>query len=104
MGDFGSKYSKIRPTKDRRHDPMTRKEFNIQQDNNDIVNHAEDKILLQENNKVSAEEEAHENIESELDEDDLYNIDKMSLDEKNKRQNDVNMRLEEKLKIYMRLK
>ena len=83
---------------------MTRKEFNIQQDNNDIVNHAEDKILLQENNKVSAEEEAHENIESELDEDDLYNIDKMSLDEKNKRQNDVNMRLEEKLKIYMRLK
>ena len=83
---------------------MTRKEFNIQQDNNDIVNHAEDKILLQENNKVSAEEEAHENIESELDEDDLYHIDKMSLDEKNKRQNDVNMRLEEKLKIYMRLK
>ena len=59
---------------------------------------------MQENNKVSAEEEAHENIESELDEDDLYHIDKMSLDEKNKRQDDVNMRLEEKLKIYMRLK
>ena len=51
-----------RPTKDRRHDPATRNKFNIQKDNNDIVNHAVDEILLQENNKVSAESEIYENI------------------------------------------
>ena len=28
LGDFGSKYVKIRPTKDRGHDPIPRNEFN----------------------------------------------------------------------------
>ena len=41
-----------------------------------------DEIFLWENNKVSAEEEAHENIEYDFYENDLYQIDNMSLDEK----------------------
>ena len=82
MGDFGSKYSKIRPTKDRRNDPTTINKFNIQQDNNAIGNHAVDETILQGNNKVSAEAEEPENIESEIYENGLYQIDNMSLDDK----------------------
>ena len=41
-----------------------------------------DEIFRQENNKVSAESEAHKNIESDIDENDLYQIDNMSLDDK----------------------
>ena len=41
-----------------------------------------DEILLQKNNKVSAEDESHENIESYLDENDLYHIYNISLDDK----------------------
>ena len=43
-------------------DTATINKFNIQQENNYFVNHAEDDILLQERNKVSDEAEAHENI------------------------------------------
>ena len=53
LGDFGFEYSKNRPTKDRENDTKTEKKFNRQQDNNDIINHAMDEIILQENNKVS---------------------------------------------------
>ena len=74
MGDFVSKYSKSTPTKDHGHNPATRRIFTTQQENYDIVNHAMDEILLQENNKVSAEDESHENIESYLDKNDLYHI------------------------------
>ena len=74
LGDFGSKNSKIRITKDHGHYPTTRKEFNIQKENNDIVNHAADEILLQENNKLSAESESNENIESDIDENDINQI------------------------------
>ena len=81
MGDFGSKYSKIRPSKDCGHDTSNRNKFNRQQDNNDIVNHAVDDINLQEK-KASAESESHENIESEIDGKNLYHIDNMSLDKK----------------------
>ena len=41
-----------------------------------------DEIFPQENIKFSAEEEAHENIESEIYENDLYQIDSMSIDKK----------------------
>ena len=39
-------------------------------------------IILHENNKVSAEAEAHENIDSEIDDNDLYHTDNISLKEK----------------------
>ena len=42
LGDFGSKYAKSRPTKDRRKNPANRNIFNRQQENNAIFNHAVD--------------------------------------------------------------
>ena len=48
LGEFGSKYSKRRPTKARGNDHVTRNKFNRQQDNNAIVNYAVDGIFLQE--------------------------------------------------------
>ena len=69
------------PTKDCGHDPVTRKKCNIQQENNYAVNNEVYEIILQDNNKVSAEAEAHENIYSEIDENNPYQIDSMSLDE-----------------------
>ena len=59
------------------------KKFNKKKENNTIVHQAVDEIILHENNKLSAEYESHENIHSEMDEDDLYEIYSMSLD-KNK--------------------
>ena len=41
-----------------------------------------DEIFLQGNNKVSDEEEAHENIESDFDEKDIYQVDNTNLDDK----------------------
>ena len=75
MGYFDFKYSKIIPTKDCRHDITTRNKFNRQQENNAIFNHEVDEIIMQENNKVNAEDEAHENIDSVVDKNDIYHID-----------------------------
>ena len=54
LGDFGSKYAIIMPTKDHGHNPANINKFNSQKENNDIFNSAVDEILLQENQKVSA--------------------------------------------------
>ena len=78
LGDFGSKYAKIRPTEDRGNDATNRKKFNSQ---HAIVNSSVDEILLQENQKLISEKGEHENIESDFDENDLYQIDNMSLED-----------------------
>ena len=82
LGDLGSNYAKSSPTEDCGHDFANKKKLNRQQDNNAIVNHKLDEILLKGSNKVSVEAESHENIESELNENDLYQIYNMSIDEK----------------------
>ena len=82
MGFFGSKYAKSRPTKDHDNDNKNRNKFNRHQDNNAIVKQSVDGILHQENNKVSAEEEVHKNTKSDFDENNLYQVDNMSLDDK----------------------
>ena len=64
MGDFGSKYSKSRPTKDRGHEPETNKIFIIKKDNNAIVQHAVWDIILKDNKKLSSKYESHGNIDS----------------------------------------
>ena len=55
LRDFGSKYSKIRPTQDRRQDPKKMDKFNRNQDKNDIVQYAVYEIILQGNMKLSVE-------------------------------------------------
>ena len=42
LGNFGYKYAKSRPTKDRGNDPTIINKFNRQKENNDIVNHEVD--------------------------------------------------------------
>ena len=81
MGYFGSKYSKISPTKDRGHDTASKNKFNKQQENNDIVQHVVDKIVLQDRNTLSAEDESHRGNDFEIDENGLYEIDNVSLNE-----------------------
>ena len=84
MGDFVSKYNKVVLLKDRGNDAANRRKFNRQQGNNDIANSAVDKILLQENQKVNADNGAYENIESGFNENKIYQIYNMSLDTKEK--------------------
>ena len=68
--NFGSKYAKSRPNKELRQDPANKNKVEIQQDNNYIVQHAVDEIILQEKN-AKCKYETHENIDSEVDEYDL---------------------------------
>ena len=81
LGDFGSKYAKSRPTKDRENDTTNKKKFNSQQGNNGIVNSSVEEILLHESQKLSADKVSHENIEPDFDESELYQIYNMSLDD-----------------------
>ena len=56
------------------------KTFNRKQEKFSIVKPAADDTILYENNKLSAENGAHEKIYSEIDEDNLYEIDNINLD------------------------
>ena len=78
MSYFGYKYIKIRPTKKRRQEPEFNKKFGKQKDNNAIFQRAVYEILLQEKEKLNLEDETHDSIDDEVDEDELYKIDKMS--------------------------
>ena len=84
LGDFDSKYVKSRPNKDHGHDNVPRKQFNRQQENNSIINSKGDEIILHKNQKVSAEKKAHENVESDFDDNQLYQINNTSLDDTKK--------------------
>ena len=79
LGDFGYKYYKNRPTKDSGHETATKEKFNRQQENNAIVNHVVYGKVLKKKN-VSAEAEAYENIDYEIYNNNLYQIDIISLD------------------------
>ena len=58
LGDFGSNYAKVKPTKDRGNHPVPRKKNNRQQEKNSIVNNLVDFILIDKTQKVSAMREA----------------------------------------------
>ena len=81
LQDFDSKYVKSRPTKDRGNDTIPGKKFKRQQENNAIVNSEVDEMLLHENQKVSDEKEKPEHIESGFNDNKLYQINKMSLED-----------------------
>ena len=51
--------------------PVPRDKFNRQQENNVIVNNVVDEILPRENEKLSVMKEAHENVESDFDDNKL---------------------------------
>ena len=97
LGDFGSNYSKVRPTKYQRQETTIKKNDGRQQENNAIVQHAVDDILLQDKDKLSVEDETHKNIDGEVDEDELYNLEQMVFDEKEWHKS----AFESKLNIYI---
>ena len=81
MGDFGTKYAKVRRTKDHNQDYATRKKSGIHEEKNYIVQHAVDEIILKEKTLLlSVKYETHENIDDEFNEDELYKFDRNSLD------------------------
>ena len=57
--------------------------LNRNKENNAMVQHAVDEIILQENNTLSAKDKSNYNIDSVINEDDLYDIDNTII-EKNK--------------------
>ena len=62
-------------------DPAKMKKFNRNQEKNYIVHNAVDEIILQKNNTLSVEDKTHDNIDHEIDEDYLYEIENIILDE-----------------------
>ena len=61
--DLGTQYAKGRPTKDLSQEPATKNFFVIDQENNAIIQHAVDEILLQEKQKISVKYETHNKID-----------------------------------------
>ena len=94
LGDFGTKYNKEKPTKYHMQEHSTKKSFGRHQDKNTIVKHKFDKIIPQDNKKLIVKYESQENIDDEGNEDDLYDLDKMSLDEKEWRKHAFESELE----------
>ena len=82
LGNFGSKYAKDRPTKYHRKENKTKKKFGRHQENTVIVQHEVDKIIAQEKETLRVKDETHENIDYEVDKEDMYELGKMSLDQK----------------------
>ena len=71
LNDFDNIYTKVRPFKERRKEPATKKEYGKKQYVYDIFQHTVDDIILQEteNEKLSVKSETqhYENTNSEID-------------------------------------
>ena len=82
MGGFGNKYDKGSSSKDRRQEPATKKKFRRHEDNNSIVKHEFDEIILQETKTLSVKYDTHKKRLDEINEDKPYKVNKMSLYDK----------------------
>ena len=82
MGEFGTKYAASQPTKYRGSDPIPGKRFHKKQENHDITNNVVDELQMIESKKVSAvNHEVPEFLEIGYNENDLCQVENMSLDE-----------------------
>ena len=80
--------------------PVPRKIFHKKQENHAIINNVVDEIQMTEPKKVIAvNHEAPYLLESYYNENDLYQVDNMSLDETKEKLNDASMRLNKKVRI-----
>ena len=104
LGDFGSKYAKIRHTDNRGHNHESINKYTRQKYSNTIVNSTVYEIILQEDNKVSPEIEAQDIIESDFDDNYLYRIDNMSQKEKKENLNYISVSLNAKSRSHIILK
>ena len=91
LGDFGYNYIRIITSKDRGHNPVPKNKLNMHQEDNYIVNSAMDEILLHENQMVSSEKEAPENIECDFYDNEIYQVENMSLEDTKYFFNDVSV-------------
>ena len=103
LGYFGSKYVKGNPTNEIGNHTIPIKKFNRHQENNSIVNSMVDEILLHEK-KVSAAKEAPEFLESDYDDNKLYQVDNTAFVETRETLCNVSMRFNANRKINMGLK
>ena len=82
MGGFVTKYAAAQPTKDRGNNPVPRKIFHKKQENHAIINNDVDEILLNKTQKASAvNHEAPNFLENYYDDNDLYQVENMSLED-----------------------
>ena len=81
MRDYGTKCFTSRTIKDCGRNNVRGIKINRQQKNNSIVSNTVDKIPLTENQKRSAATEAPECSDSDYNENDLYQFDKLSIEE-----------------------
>ena len=80
LGKFGTNYTASQPTDDRGRNPIPRKIFHKKQENHAIIINVVDEIQIIEPKKVSAvHNEAPELLESDYDENELYQVENMSL-------------------------
>ena len=81
LGDFGAMYANSKPTKDCGNHPIPREKSNIQPENSVVDNDGVNGILLNETQQVSAAREAPDILNSDCDENDLYQVEKMCLED-----------------------
>ena len=82
LKQFGTKYAAAQSTKYHWNNPVTRKIFQKKQENHAIINYVMDEILFNEPQKVSyVNHEAPEFLDNYKNENDLYQVKNMILDE-----------------------
>ena len=91
MGDFVTKYANSKPTNDHGNHPIQGKKINRHLENNAIINNVVDEILLNETQKLSAVREAPEVLDSDCDENYLYQVEKLILKRLKRNLNDVSV-------------
>ena len=81
---FSTKYATCTPFKERMQEPISKYKFGKKQALNDMVQHSFNEIILGKKFKsiLSVKSETNENIYDNVDENELYKIDKLSLNEK----------------------
>ena len=81
LGNIGFKYVKGKPSNNFKNHHVTEKTFNRQQKNNTIINNVLGKILFHEIHKISAGREASKILDSDYDENYIYQVERMDLEE-----------------------
>ena len=89
---------------DRGNHPVAGKKINMQQENYAIVNNVGDEILLNKTQKVSTARQATEFLDSNYDENNLHQVEIMSVEETKENYNDVSVFLNENIKFHMGFK
>ena len=100
LGDFSTKYAKGNPTKDHGNNTAPRKNLRGSR-KNAIVHNVADEFLFNETKKLSAAREAPENLDSDYDENYLYQVEKRVLKRLKKKLIDISVHLNANRRVHM---